>query len=859
MPSESDIEATLHRRASEIFLAVCDLPADDQGAAVDRLCADDPLVRQRVERLLRGHRTSTGFLEPSTRAVASADNRPAADPRLVGRVIGGFHVVEPLAGGGMGSVYRAVQENPRRDVALKVLTRAAASRRATRRFEFEAEVLGRLQHPGIAQIYGAGTFDDGDGGTPYFAMEFVPGARSITRFVRERALSLHDRVELFLQVCEAVHHGHQKGVIHRDLKPDNILVDANGRSRIIDFGVARTTDIDLTAATLCTTQGELVGTLQYMSPEQCGGAADDVDTRSDVYALGLVLHELLLERLPYDVSRMTVTQALTVIREPRSWDASRGGDALPRDLSLIVRKAMEIERHRRYGGVDELADDLRRFLRHEPIRARPPGAVYHARLFARRHRTFSAAVGAGLLMLALGSIVSAFLASAAIRQRNRAAQAQGVAERALAEQRAVAALMLDIMRASIGEQETISKSDLLLAADRHLARRMISDPQVEATLLEYVGVAWLARNDVAWARPHLTRALELRRATGEVDAALADSLHLAARLHMTAGEVEEVRRLLRECLAVRRTIFGADHMSRADDSLRNATWVYLEGEPEGEAILAEKQAAQAAVRAPGDPPIYIPRDEGLPLVFEDDFESDSLDPAWSISTVRVREWEAATKDSAWVVRRIAPAEPGEATISAHRQTPPLGDFHLRCDLQWHGATVRDMGTIVVEVFGVDEALLLRAGFSDGWIDFRGSASVVSYPTRMRQARYATTGPHTMSATGALAFDIVRRGERITVYREGREVFVDRVPEPLGAVDMKVLGYEHVDRLGRTSAFAPLGVASISLHGRPPSIGDRLRMMCDPTCALRLNPCLGPANHPAEVGRRSRTSTLCRRR
>jgi serine/threonine protein kinase len=219
----------------------------------------------------------------------------------VGRRIGQYKVKQVLASGGMGTVYLAMQDEPRRAVAVKLMKRGVTSRSALRRFRFEAQLLARLRHPGIAQIYEAGTFDDGAGGAPYFAMEYVPAARPLTAHAREKKLEVRQRLELFAAVCDAVAHGHQKGIIHRDLKPSNILVDSAGRPKIIDFGVARATDSDMAVTTLQTELGQLVGTLQYMSPEQCGDDPLDIDTSSDVYALGVVLYELLCEELPYDL------------------------------------------------------------------------------------------------------------------------------------------------------------------------------------------------------------------------------------------------------------------------------------------------------------------------------------------------------------------------------------------------------------------------------------------------------------------------------------------------------------------------------------------------------------------------------
>ena len=229
--------------------------------------------------------------------------------------IGQYRIKRAIASGGMGTVYEALQEKPRRTVALKLMRAGIASRSALRRFEYESQLLARLRHPGIAQVYDAGTHRDGEVTVPYFAMEYIVGAKAVTDYVKDKKLGTRERMKLFAEVCEAVHHGHQKGIIHRDLKPSNILVDSSGQVKIIDFGVARCTDSDMAVTTLQTDVGQLIGTLQYMSPEQCAADPHDIDTRSDVYALGVVFYEMLCERLPYELKGAALHEATRVIRE----------------------------------------------------------------------------------------------------------------------------------------------------------------------------------------------------------------------------------------------------------------------------------------------------------------------------------------------------------------------------------------------------------------------------------------------------------------------------------------------------------------------------------------------------------------
>src|SRR5688572_18696777 len=306
---------------------------------------------------------------PTSADVTSAGGESGTAPSQmsIGK-IGRYKIRRLIGEGGMGAVYEAEQEQPQRTVALKVIKPGLAGPELLRRFAQEAQALGRLQHPGIAQIYDAGTADTGFGSQPYFAMEFIRGA-ALRDYADGRNLGLRERLELMVKVCEAVHHAHQRGLIHRDLKPGNIIVDETGQPKILDFGVARVTDSD-TQATLQTDVGQLVGTLNYMSPEQVLADPLDIDTRSDVYALGVILYELLSGRLPYQISKR-LHEAMQTIREEDPSRLSTIDRRYRGDIETIAAKALEKDKTRRYSSAAELEADIKRELDDEPIVAAP--------------------------------------------------------------------------------------------------------------------------------------------------------------------------------------------------------------------------------------------------------------------------------------------------------------------------------------------------------------------------------------------------------------------------------------------------------------------------------------------------------
>src|SRR5580704_16727125 len=359
-------------------------------------------------------------------------DRPGQDA-----VIDSYRLLQLIGEGGMGEVWLAEQKEPvRRRVAIKLIKAGMDTREVVARFESERQALALMDHPGIAKVFDAGSTAEG---RPYFVMEYVAGL-PITLYCDSHKLDTRQRLELFISVCEGVQHAHQKAIIHRDLKPSNILVtevDGKPVPRIIDFGIAKATSHRLNEKTVHTQVGALIGTLGYISPEQADSGGEDIDTRSDVYSLGVVLYELLSGALPFDFRRLAYDEALRCLREqdapsPSTRLRTRGADSAPAaknrgadlptlvsllqgDPDAITLRALEKIRARRYSTPIELAADIGRYLRNEPVLARGPSAVYRARKFVRRHRLAVTLVS----LMALLTVIFAVAQTAELRRIRR--------------------------------------------------------------------------------------------------------------------------------------------------------------------------------------------------------------------------------------------------------------------------------------------------------------------------------------------------------------------------------------------------------------------------------------------------------
>jgi non-specific serine/threonine protein kinase/serine/threonine-protein kinase len=527
-----------------------------------------------------------------------------------GGVIGPYHLLHRIGVGGMGEVWLAEQKEPvRRRVALKLIKAGMDTREVVARFESERQALALMDHPAIAKVFDAGSTPQG---RPYFAMEYVNGI-PVTAYCDRHRLATEQRLELFIRVCEGVQHAHEKAILHRDLKPSNILVnevDGKPAPRIIDFGVAKATAQRLTPETLFTQVGEVVGTPAYMSPEQADSGGVDVDTRTDVYSLGVVLYELLVGALPLDFTTTTPDQFRDRLRDEdvprpstklrttsqksdtaaqqRSTDLTALLRLLRGDLDAITLKCLEKERARRYGTPAELAGDIGRYLRHEPVVARPAGVVYRARKYVRRNR-IGVAVAAGVALLLLSAAIAQTL------QLRRTERERDRADR-------ITKFMTDMFKVSSPSEargNDIRAREILDKASGEIDTGLTKDPELQARMMHTMGTVYESLGLYSKAESLYGRAAEIRRGVlGLTNRQTLDSSNKLGFVYREESRFPEAEKLTRETMEQRKRAFGP----KDRDTLDSATQLALILDDEGRFADAEKlnrETVDIATRAYG--------------------------------------------------------------------------------------------------------------------------------------------------------------------------------------------------------------------------------------------------------------------
>jgi serine/threonine protein kinase/tetratricopeptide (TPR) repeat protein len=618
-------------RLKEIVLTARRLDGGARAAYLAEAGAGDPTLRDEAESLL-AHESDT----PSILETGGASGRMARDlaaslaaPPLPSR-IGPYEITGILGEGGMGIVYHARQSEPlKREVALKLIKRGMDTERVVGRFESERQALARMDHPGIARVLDAGADASG---RPYFVMELVRGM-PLVDYADSRRLTLRRRLDLFLKVCHAVQHAHQKGIIHRDLKPTNVLVteqDGEPQPKIIDFGIAKAVEEPLSGRSLFTEEGQLVGTPEYMSPEQAGFGAAGVDTRTDVYSLGVLLYELLTGQRPYRLPSRILGEIQRIIGEE---EPEKPSTALARaeaadtavlgqnrgttiqklrrelagDIDNIILMTLRKEPDRRYPSVERFAEDLRRHLDGLPVMARQDTFGYRTGKFIRRHR-IGVGTGVAAVIVLIGFAVSMAVQSSRIaRERDRALDAENRARTEAATATRVSDFLVELFEVAdpyVSQGDTITARELLdKGADR--IGDLAGVPEVQASLMSTMSRAYVGLRIRDRAVPLAEQALETRRGLfGEKSAAVAESYNNLGAAYAMKGDQDAAETNYRKALALRRELLGPEHMDIAESASLLALCLHtLSRFAEAESLYRESLAMTRKFKGEEDPAV----------------------------------------------------------------------------------------------------------------------------------------------------------------------------------------------------------------------------------------------------------------
>jgi eukaryotic-like serine/threonine-protein kinase len=531
--------------------------------------------------------------------------------------IGPYRLLRKLGEGGMGQVWLAEQTSPvKRQVALKVILGGRFSKDALERFHLERQALAIMDHPAIAKVFDAGATADGQ---PYFVMEYVAG-EPITDYCDRKRLTITQRLELFVKVCEAVQHAHQKAIMHRDLKPSNILVvetDDRPTPRIIDFGIAKSVSQESSEGPMLTGIGRMVGTPGYISPEQADPAVLDVDTRTDVYSLGVVLYELLSGYLPFDPKHWQGKNFWDALRELKEEDPPRPStkvasdtrgstpaagnrqtqapqlvSMLRGDLDWITAKALEKDRERRYGTPSELAADIRRFLAHEPIVARPPSRAYRIRKYVQRHKV-SVAAGVGLAGLVVAfALIQSIDLRRATRERDRADR--------------VTQFMVGLFKVpnpSLARGNTVTAREILDKGANDISVGLTGEPEVQADLMRAMAESYDGLGLYPHARDLMQRAYDIqRRALGPRDRKTLQSMSLLGSTMLSSGQNTEATKWLQDTLAIQQKVLGPEDHDTLTTRRYLCDALYAESSlQEAERFARETLALQRRLLGPENP------------------------------------------------------------------------------------------------------------------------------------------------------------------------------------------------------------------------------------------------------------------
>jgi serine/threonine protein kinase/tetratricopeptide (TPR) repeat protein len=789
--------------------------AADRAAFLDGACGDDVEFRTQVEQLLRAHDEAGAFLEAPAIPLAEVAGGPPGVllTEKTGDRIGPYKLLQQIGEGGCGIVYMAEQEQPiRRRVALKIIKLGMDTRAVIARFEAERQALALMDHPNIARVLDAGATDTG---RPYFVMELVRGIK-ITDYCDENHLPTVARLQLFAQVCHALQHAHQKGIIHRDIKPSNILVtmhDGAPMPKVIDFGIAKATDQRLTDKTLFTAFEQFIGTPAYMSPEQAQMSKLDIDTRSDVYALGVLLYELLTGQTPFDqqkliaagldemrriireeepvrpstrLSTLTAMDRTSVARS-RQVEAPQLIHRLRGDLDWIVMRCLEKDRTRRYGTANSLADDVVRHLNSEPVSARPPSRLYRLERLVRRNKgTFvTGGVVAIALLLGLGFSLWTLVQEREARRQTLAAEQKAQAEAGKSQQ--VAEFLKEMLRGAgpsvaLGRDTTMLREILDRTAGR-VGRDLKGQPEVEAELRTTLGQVYEALGRYDAAEGMYREALRLRRGLwGEMNTNVADALdRLGYEMALGRGEAVESAALIAQALAIRTNLLGSEHV-QVGESLAHLGKVHLYLNELNEAADLYQRSLAMKRRLLGN---EHPGVAELLTILADTFRYQH----------RPKEAEALAREALAILTRLAADEPATLGVAAAREAlagalSDLGQMDEALNLLGDVATARmnllgpDHPEYASAAFNLGKALVRAGRLDEGESKFRDALEVCKRTVRQEH----TLTAFCLEELGQLLCRTGRLAEAEAALREALEMWKSRENHHVRRLRLILIGF-----------------------------------------------------------------------